>query len=133
MEKFQEGLNKLAGENFLLYDSFEDHEDYENDEADESDGDETRIIIFSTRSNLQRLSRSKEWHVDGTFKTSPTIFFQLFTILGSETQVIDDDEQTIALPYVYSLLPNKKESSYTKVLKIVMKKNQEFFGMNQIS
>ena len=85
IEEFQEIPRKfkqtLAGEMFLLYDLFEHEEE-----------NETRIIIFSTRSNLKRLSRAKEWHADGTFKSSPSIFFQLFTILGSEIQIIDDEE-----------------------------------------
>ena len=71
--------HSLGGEIFLLYDSFEN----ENDEGDESDEeDESRIIIFSKRSNLERLSRTKEWHVGGTFKTSPTIFFPIVYHLG---------------------------------------------------
>lgn len=114
----------LEGDLFLLYDSFED------ENAD--DDDESRIIIFSTLTNLRRLSKSKEWHLDGTFKMSPSIFFQLFTILGSEMQIIDDEEQNIALPYVYALLRNKQEITYAKVLQIVIHKIQEFFGDWQV-
>lgn len=39
-----------------------------------------RMLIFSTRSNLDLLVRSQEWFSDGTFSTSPRLFQQLYTI-----------------------------------------------------
>lgn len=46
-----------------------------------------RILIFATTENLRYLARSSTWSVDGTFKTAPTIFFQLFAILAAVSQV----------------------------------------------
>jgi hypothetical protein len=41
-----------------------------------------RILIFSTIKNLEMLKKSNEWFVDGTFKTAPHPFYQVFTIHG---------------------------------------------------
>ena len=60
--EYRQSLNDDA---FLLYDS-----GAAND----------RILIFSTRRNLQLLSRSEHWYADGTFKVVPSIFTQLYTI-----------------------------------------------------
>lgn len=57
--------NSLAGENFLLYNSFE------MDEEDEYG----RILIYATPENLRNLYKSHVWFVDGTFKSAPSIFF----------------------------------------------------------
>lgn len=50
-EKYQK---TLLGENFLLYDS--------------GAGTDDRVLVFSTRRNLELLSRSRVWFLDGTFK-----------------------------------------------------------------
>lgn len=47
-----------TGDNFLIYDSKND-EDYEPKD---------RIIVFATRRNLELLSSSSIWFLDGTFK-----------------------------------------------------------------
>ena len=53
----------LAGELFIIYDSFSD-ESY-----DLTCG---RIIVFATKENLRILfERSRTWYVDGTFKVTP--------------------------------------------------------------
>jgi hypothetical protein len=57
----------LKSQEFLLYDSGE--------------GDK-RTLIFSTHRNLQLLARSQHWYADGTFKTVPPLFAQLYTIHG---------------------------------------------------
>lgn len=101
------------GESFLIYDSLED-EDYDLPCG--------RIIVFSTRENLRQLMKARFWFVDGTFKTAPDIFFQLFTISGSATQVVNGKEQTVALPFVYSLLEGKHTVAYSKVFDVVLQK-----------
>lgn len=54
-----------VGENFLLYDSYED-EEYNLTCC--------RIIIYATLDNLRKLFKSAIWFVDGTFKVDPSIF-----------------------------------------------------------
>ena len=108
----------LAGEIFLIYDSFSD-ENY-----DLTCG---RIIVFATRENLKILfERSKTWYLDGTFKVTPGIFFQLFVIMGSLIQVHNNTEQFIALPFVYSLLESKEEVAYAKVLEVTFAAAERF-------
>lgn len=100
-----------SGEAFLLYDSA-------NDEDEEINCG--RIIIYSTEENLRRLFQSRLWTVDGTFKSSPSIFYQLFTLMGTVTYRYNDRTKTIHLPLVYALLENKREAAYLKVLNVVM-------------
>lgn len=93
----------LDKEPFLLYDG-----------VDEED----RILIFSTKANLEVLKQSKNWFGDGTFKVVPELFFQLYTI-----HALTED---IVIPCVYALLPDKKESTYNKLLSEVRRLNSDF-------
>lgn len=83
--------NKLtkSGKDFILFDS-----GYE---------DEERIIILSTRENIEFLNSESVWYVDGTFEISPDIFKQLFTI-----NVIKNNRN---LPLVYCFLSNKLQKT----------------------
>lgn len=83
----------LQGQSFLQYDS--------------GVGDENRLLIFTTREALTRLGVSEIFLADGTFKTVPTIFFQLYTIHG----LINN----LPFPLVYCLLVNKDENTYRKM------------------
>ena len=53
------------GEQFLLYDSGSDTQ---------------RNLIFGTQSNLEMLKLSRIWLADGTFKTAPSLFTQVYVI-----------------------------------------------------
>ena len=55
-------------EEFLLFDSGAD--------------DNNRILIFASAIDVNRLSRCSTWLMDGTFKTSPDIFYQLWVLHG---------------------------------------------------
>lgn len=101
----------LEGVDFLLYDSFED-QDYTLP---------GRVIIFATQDNLRTLFKSKIWFADGTFSTVPTIFFQLFTVMGSVVQ----GQQTLVFPLVYALLENKEQATYAKVFEVLMAKAED--------
>lgn len=84
----------LDNEQFLMHDSGKDDED--------------RFLIFSTQKNLQLLAQSKRWYSDGTFKTVPEVFFQLYTIHAEVYGTV--------VPLVYVLMPKKTEQMYTKML-----------------
>ena len=56
-----------TGAEFLLFDS---------------GPEDKRILIFSTARNLDLMSRCNHWYMDGTFKTTPLLFAQLYTIHG---------------------------------------------------
>ena len=89
------------GENFLLYDS----------------GDEDRILVFGTTEGLQLLGTNEHWFMDGTFKTVPPLFVQLYTIHALvEGRVI---------PAVYTLLPNKQFQTYRRLLAVLLTQNMD--------
>ena len=83
----------FKGDQFLIYDS---------------GPVEKRIVIFATRRNLQCLSQSSHWYADGTFKTAPLLFHQLYTVHGLR--------ENDSLPLVFGLLPDKTEETYIKFL-----------------
>jgi len=63
------------------------------------------------------------------FKVVPTIFFQLFAILGPTTQTTNGTDQLIGLPLVYALLESKEEAAYSKVYEVILSEAQKF-GIN---
>ena len=85
------------GTDFLLHDSGPGH---------------NRILIFSTRHNLTLLAQCSKWYADGTFKISPNIFQQVYTIHG---RVFGKQ----IFPLVYCLLPNKTFATYKGMLQAV--------------
>ncbi|XP_078516122.1 uncharacterized protein LOC144781255 [Lissotriton helveticus] len=89
----------VANEPFILYD---------NENALK------RVLIFSTPRNLSRLENSDVWMMDGTFKSTPTPFTQIYTIHGYVN--------TTVVPLVYSLLPDKQSSTYTEFLSVLKSK-----------
>ena len=74
-------------------------------------GQTDKILIFSTTSNLRCLGESELWHADGTFKTAPNIFTQLYTIHCVKNN--------ITFPCIFALLPNKTEATYGRLLENV--------------
>lgn len=82
------------GKKFLLY----DNHDRTN-----------RILIFSTRDNLELMVNSHHWLADGTFSTVPVRFTQLYTIHCVQHSNV--------VPTVYALLQNKNEETYTLMFK----------------
>lgn len=118
-ERFQ---RTLLGERFLIYDSREEDLDEAESEAEGEDGDTERVpervLVFGTSRNVELLCQSRTWYVDGTFKTSPRLFLQVFTIMGLRQRNVVDGE-SVALPFVYALLSRKTEAQYTQVLQTV--------------
>ena len=47
---------------------------------DSGRGDVHRMLIFSTDQFLQTLHDSEHWMCDGTFKVSPSLFYQVYTV-----------------------------------------------------
>lgn len=74
-----------------------------SDTGDDSD----RMLIFGTEQNLKLLSKSTCWFADGTFKTVPPPFSQLYVIHGCI------DEST--MPFVYALLPSTTQETYNRL------------------
>lgn len=114
----------LLGEQFVLYDSgpppqaCDDDDDEEEQEEEEDQPVTPRIIVFATRRNIEMLCASSIWFLDGTFKTAPNLFSQLFTVIGLRARAGHPDE-VVAVPFVYALLTGKTTAMYQKVLEVV--------------
>lgn len=88
---------------------------------DIKEGDE-RIFLFTTGENLKQLHSSKFWIMDGTFKTVPTIFRQMYTIhanIGSASNVR-------LVPLVYALMSSKAEELYKSLFQNVVDWAEDF-------
>ena len=65
---------------------------------------DNNIVIFASDEALQLVSASDIMLLDGTFNSSPALFYQLYTIHGRVLGQI--------APLVYALLPNKEKFTY---------------------
>ncbi|XP_034934842.1 uncharacterized protein [Chelonus insularis] len=77
----------------------------------DSGGNKKRFLMFTTAKNLNYLSRCQHWLGDGTFKSVPHIFAQLYSIHGYVKEK--------SIPLVYILSPDKSKSTYTKFLTVL--------------
>ena len=48
--------------------------------ADTGPEDANRIIMFASRNDIARLTISDLWICDGTFKSAPQLFYQLWVL-----------------------------------------------------
>jgi len=69
------------------------------------------IVIFCTVENLNFLSNMNTFYVDGTFKSCPKIFMQMFTI-----HTIHNNHY---IPLIFCLLPNKQKEIYTQTFRML--------------
>lgn len=86
------------GCNFVLWDSGAD--------------DPGRILMFGTTENLVLMEVHDHWFIDGTFKVSPSIFTQVFTIHA----LIDHS----AYPLVYVLMTDKTQVAYERIMRKIL-------------
>lgn len=107
----------LQHQPFLIYDSLQD---------DDCNDSQEKIIIYTTRENLRLLFQSRIWYVDGTFKSAPAIFFQLFVVMGSILQKTHRGDQLFALPFVYASLESKNTAAYKKVFNVIISEATKF-------
>ena len=89
------------GEQFLLYDS--------------GATDPQRFLIFGTQRNLEMLQASHYWMADGTFKTAPSLFAQVYAVHGLRGEAADLTKTGHLLPSIFVLLPNKTEATYRRM------------------
>ncbi|CAG7729463.1 unnamed protein product [Allacma fusca] len=88
----------LSGDQFLLHDS---------------GAGPHRILVFSTARDMGVLAENRDWYMDGTFKTCPFPFHQICTTHGFRMNT--------SLSTVFALLPNKMESSYSRLAAVLQK------------
>ena len=65
----------------------------------DSEADRERILIFGRQANLDLLTQSTHWFMDGTFRVAPALFGQMFCILAERYGAVH--------PVAYALLSNK--------------------------
>lgn len=75
---------------------------------------EKGLVCFSTMTNLKILCETPKLYVDGTFKSCPKFFKQIFTIHGYV--------KGMYVPLVFFLLPDKDSCTYTEMFKSIVAK-----------
>ena len=97
---------------------YEHYKGYNNNFLLADDGiGNNRILIFGTIQFIQLMANCDKLWGDGTFKQAPKLWYQMYSIHGYyEDQMI---------PFVYCLLPNKYETTYAQMLKLISDKVQE--------
>jgi hypothetical protein len=92
----------MRGEDFLMYDSGPGIQ---------------RSIIFTTTSNLALMSESQHWYADGTFKVTPPLFNQIYTIHAVKYSNV--------IPTVLVLMTDRNPTSYVPILMELNKLNPD--------
>ncbi|CAF4820499.1 unnamed protein product, partial [Rotaria sp. Silwood2] len=67
-----------------------------------------RLLIFSSAEQLQLLGSCEELLVDGTFKVTPTIFYQLYVMYVVYRHAV--------IPIIFAFLPNKTQQTYQRLI-----------------
>lgn len=75
-----------------------------------------RIIIFCTQETKKLIPQITEFFFDGTFKSCPSPFCQLFTVHGDVGSSV---ETTNVVPLIFVLMCDKKQSSYSIVFNLL--------------
>ena len=88
--------------------------------------DEERIIMFCTIPNLEYLQKAAFWIMDGTFKTVPTLFQQMYTIHA----LVGNGNNSRVLPMVYALMTSKSKENYEQLFQELNNFSEE--ATNQI-
>jgi len=72
-----------------------------------------RILLFTIKANIRNLSQALFWVMDGTYKTVPNVFYQLYTIHAP----VGAEDNFRILPLVYALMTSKAEEVYKQLFK----------------
>lgn len=76
----------------------------------------TRILIFCTKDMKEILNTIQHVFMDGTFKSCPQHFSELYVILGD---INSDSHHTNVVPLIYALLTKRDKTSYTKLFEVI--------------
>jgi hypothetical protein len=88
----------LAGSMFLLHDS--------------GAADPGRFLMFSTEMDCSRLANCSTWMADGTFRSAPSMFLQLWVVHGIYHGRV--------LPFCFFLLPDKRQETYDRAVTLLL-------------
>jgi hypothetical protein len=75
---------------------------------------EDRVIIFCSRTFFKLLGKGDYWMMDGTFKFTPSQFYQVYTI---HSNVLPASK---AFPMLITLLSRKNEQIYDKMFELMV-------------
>lgn len=76
-----------------------------------------RALIFASLDDIKYLAHQKFWYADGTFYTSPSMFYQIYSIHAFD--------EGLSTPCIYSLLADKSEETYYDLFSTLIKKINE--------
>ncbi|KFD46787.1 hypothetical protein M513_12315 [Trichuris suis] len=79
---------------------------------------EDRILLFTTRTNVDALPHAAVWIMDGTFKTAPMAFYQTYTIHAPVGSRI--------FPLVYALMSGKSQALYKRLFEDLVDVAEEY-------
>ena len=112
LERFPEDLKKMTnGSEFLLYagPSSGEAENAENIRpVARANNEQDLLLIFMAGDGAERLKLSKIWLCDGTFKTAPVPFLQVYIVFAQT-------DSGKVIPAAFSLLPSKTKVTYKKL------------------
>jgi len=83
-----------------------------------------RGLIFASENDIRYLANRKFWYGDGTFYTSPSIFYQIYSIHAFD--------EGLSTPCVFALLPNKSEATYHDLFSILINKIMQISNIIQL-
>lgn len=89
---------------------------FENFKVADYDYEDTRILVFCSDEAKQLLGEVKECFCDGTFKSAPKPFYQLFIIYGD---LGSSSATTNVVPLFFVLMSDKKESTYSALFDVL--------------
>ena len=76
-----------------------------------------RGLIFGSQTDIQYLGKQQLWYGDGTFYTSPSIFYQIYSI--------HTFDEGLSTPCIFALLADKTEKTYHDFFSVLINKIME--------
>lgn len=70
-----------------------------------------RILVFGRQYNMNWAEQMINIFIDGTFRQSPPLFYQIYAILAERSGFV--------FPVFYALLPNKREQTYIELFNML--------------
>ncbi|XP_049867236.1 uncharacterized protein LOC126367652 [Pectinophora gossypiella] len=104
-----DNLKTVEGEKFLA--------------KDVTYGNNKRLLMFCTKAGIQILRDAILWLMDGTFRTCPNLFTQLYSI---HAIVGHDEDSKKILPVLYCFLMDKSEETYMAFFQALKEYAMEF-------